>query len=237
MTTMHFPIPDDPYVVAFEHSLAGSVCDELLLVFKRAEKTRDAHPGQTIKGRAEGVKKSLDVDLLELEKKDGGAAILPLVQHLRDGLMQALTVYCQHVDQRSSNIGTRAFAEFVSRGGLQERMYNLQKYEAGTGYYRPHQDFYVYWEEAKEHLCGDLAQSRRPFGRVLTYLWYLNDVDVGGETAIYPDGCDSPPVLVKPSKGKLLLFPATWTYIHSGVMPVSSDKYICTGWLSQANAP
>ena len=31
--------------------------------------------------------------------------------------------------------------------------------------------------------------------------------------------------------GKLLIFPATWTYMHRGNVPISEDKYIVTGWL------
>jgi hypothetical protein len=36
---------------------------------------------------------------------------------------------------------------------------------------------------------------------------------------------------VKPEAGKLLFFPATWTYPHRGMMPISNDKYIITGWI------
>jgi hypothetical protein len=52
----------------------------------------------------------------------------------------------------------------------------------------------------------------------------LNDVNEGGET-YFIDG------KVKPTTGKLLLFPATWTYLHKGDIPRSNSKYIITGWL------
>jgi hypothetical protein len=61
----------------------------------------------------------------------------------------------------------------------------------------------------------------------LTYIWYLNDVNEGGETIIWDNH------KIKPTTGKLLLFPATWTYPHSGLMPISNDKYIITGWIYQ----
>ena len=35
---------------------------------------------------------------------------------------------------------------------------------------------------------------------------------------------------IKPKKGRLLIFPSTWTYIHGGNTPISNDKYIVTGW-------
>jgi hypothetical protein len=36
---------------------------------------------------------------------------------------------------------------------------------------------------------------------------------------------------IKPERGKLILFPASWVFPHSGLMPISNDKYIITGWL------
>jgi hypothetical protein len=61
--------------------------------------------------------------------------------------------------------------------------------------------------------------------RMVTYLWYLNDVEEGGETEFL-----SGPK-IKPETGKLLLFPATWDQIHKGNPPLNTTKYICTGWV------
>ena len=61
--------------------------------------------------------------------------------------------------------------------------------------------------------------------RHITFIWYLNDVNDGGETAF--DGIYK----IRPKSGKLVLFPASWTYPHCGKMPLSSDKYIITGWI------
>jgi len=65
--------------------------------------------------------------------------------------------------------------------------------------------------------------------RVLTYIWYLNDIQEGGYTE-FIDG-----TRIQPETGKLLLFPATWTYIHRGVTPEKETKYICTGWMCNRN--
>jgi len=61
-------------------------------------------------------------------------------------------------------------------------------------------------------------------GRIITFIWYLNNVEEGGET-LFED------FKIKPMEGSLLFFPATWTYPHSGAMPTSNDKYIITGWI------
>ena len=62
---------------------------------------------------------------------------------------------------------------------------------------------------------------------VITYIFYLNDVEEGGETEIRRK-CK-----IKSKAGKLLLFPSCWTFPHRGVMPISDNKYIITGWLYQ----
>jgi len=87
--------------------------------------------------------------------------------------------------------------------------FNIQKYDKGDGFYKFHHDSSV-------EVDGSY--------RTLTYLWYLNDVSEGGETEFK----DSK---IRPEQGKLLIFPALWTYPHRGNMPLSSDKYIMTGWI------
>ena len=61
--------------------------------------------------------------------------------------------------------------------------------------------------------------------RVVTFLWYLNTVEEGGETEFWGQ------YKIKPEVGKLLLFPACWTFPHCGKRPLSDNKYIITGWL------
>lgn len=57
--------------------------------------------------------------------------------------------------------------------------------------------------------------------RIITFIWYLNTKDEGGETdLVYKK--------VKPRIGKLLMFPATWDYVHRGCP--TENKYIITGW-------
>jgi hypothetical protein len=85
----------------------------------------------------------------------------------------------------------------------------LQKYTKHVGKFVYHDDFSI-----KDNIH-----------RVITFIWYLNDVDEGGETEFCGD------YKVKPTVGKLVLFPASWCYPHCGFMPISNDKYIITGWL------
>ena len=63
--------------------------------------------------------------------------------------------------------------------------------------------------------------------RLLAYIIYLNDVEegVGGTTDFL---CGKS---VKPKTGKLLVFPATWTYIHRGKRLEKGTKYIMVSFV------
>jgi prolyl 4-hydroxylase len=62
--------------------------------------------------------------------------------------------------------------------------------------------------------------------RYLVMLWYLNGVQIGGETE-FPHLKLS----IKPQAGRLLMFPPYWMYQHQGLAPVSGDKYILSTYL------
>lgn len=62
--------------------------------------------------------------------------------------------------------------------------------------------------------------------RYLVLLWYLNDVDGGGETR-FPQL----ELAICPRAGRLLMFPPYWMYQHEGAPPLSGDKYIISTYL------
>ena len=69
----------------------------------------------------------------------------------------------------------------------------------------------------------DYASARR----FLAFFIYLNDVEEGGETdfvGLYRVGTRMP-YYIRPQRGRLLMFPPTWTYPHAGLKPVSGMKY------------
>ncbi len=57
--------------------------------------------------------------------------------------------------------------------------------------------------------------------RYLVFLWYLNDVAVGGGTEFPELG-----ITVQAKAGRLLVFPPYWMYQHIGQAPVSNEKFI-----------
>ena len=69
---------------------------------------------------------------------------------------------------------------------------------------------------------GDYESARR----FLVFFVYLNNVVVGGETEFV-----SLDLKVSAECGKVLVFPATWEFIHRGNAPVGQDKYILGSYL------
>ena len=71
------------------------------------------------------------------------------------------------------------------------------------------------------------VQDHQSAKRYLAFLIYLNDDFKGGETT-FPYN----KLTIKPETGKVLVFPPTWQYPHSG-LPVKSGnpKYIMSTYL------
>ena len=54
---------------------------------------------------------------------------------------------------------------------------------------------------------------------------YLNDISDRGGTAFFHQKLE-----VQPEKGLTLIWPADWTHTHRGVVSMTEEKYIITGW-------
>jgi Rps23 Pro-64 3,4-dihydroxylase Tpa1-like proline 4-hydroxylase len=130
-------------------------------------------------------------------------------KYLYDKLSEGLNKYDTHLKTR---IGNYSFIFHKTN----DTGYQIQRTGAGE-YYSWHEDSHI------------------EKGRIITFIWYLNTLDpvVDGGGTIFHGG-----KMIKPEEGKLLLFPATWTYLHAGLPYVGTDyKYICTGWIHADMSP
>jgi hypothetical protein len=61
------------------------------------------------------------------------------------------------------------------------------------------------------------------------FVWsvYLNDVKEGGETEFLHFS-----KRVKPKKGRIVIWPAGFPYLHRGNPPISNEKYLLTSWMT-----
>ena len=124
---------------------------------------------------------------------------------IRTIVEDSMCQYICHIEKffmGSFNVSDMSYSDYSDHG------YQIQRYKPGGGY-TWHQDFMVH------PALGS---------RIFTFIFYLNDVISDGYTE-FGDG-----TRVKPKAGRVVWFPATWTYIHRGYPPKDGDKYIMTGW-------
>jgi hypothetical protein len=62
--------------------------------------------------------------------------------------------------------------------------------------------------------------------RALVFTIYLNDVEEGGETEFLHQS-----IRAKSVKGRCVIWPAAFPYVHRGNPPLQGEKYIMTSWM------
>jgi hypothetical protein len=189
-------------------SLSKPLCNEIIKMY---EVDNDKYEGVTKGGLDKNTKDTLDLIITDETKW------IKIKKALHKELIQNLDKYVDRLNDCPDYLNTdqltdmkfRFFARF--KGPHQIPTFMIQRYRKNIGKFVYHDDTH-----------NDYKNNRF---RIITYIWYLNDVCEGGETVF------SGRYAVKPTTGKLVLFPATWTYPHCGKMPISGDKYILTGWI------
>lgn len=202
----------EKFIYEKPNSISPELCKTIIQYF---EKEENKHQGVTSDGLNTRVKNTTDFAIPpesffceENENEDNISKWSNICKILNEQLQENINSYLREL-KNNPNFLSDGF-RLLNAQYLTEDTYQIQKYVKGDGKYVYHNDFSVYWD-------------RRQY-RVITFLWYLNTISEGGETEILGE------VLVKPEAGKLLLFPACWTFPHRGRVPISDDKYIITGW-------
>ena len=194
------------YIYINQHSLSSELCNDIINKF---EEENNKYEGVTSSGLNKNIKDTLDFSIPKVNECKKWSKIRECLEKELDRNVKAYVNNINasmSVNEENSNRKYSVFNKFVSFDTMQIQRYTKQK-----GRYIYHQDFSTEWNEKKY--------------RVITFLWYLNNVTEGGETEFWATH------RIKPEAGKLLFFPATWTYPHRGMMPISNDKYIITGWI------
>jgi hypothetical protein len=214
------------FIYTAERALPEALCDELIARF-------EAHPGRGAGTTGGGVdatrKSSTDLtleahpDLADIRQKLLGHVI----EHLTDYFLRFPFLGCVTPTLTSPVTGLSTELTMDNREALTREtqtmliakmfrcgVINIQKYAAGRDGY-PHWHAETYADESFEGLH-----------RIVLWMYYLNDVEVGGETEFYFQK-----VKLRPRKGTVVIAPAYFTHTHRGNTPVSGDKYIATSWL------
>ena len=192
------------FILLKQDSLEKEFCEKVIKKFEEDDRKHEGGVGDLGRYIPE-IKKSTDLHISYLEewKEEDKVFFEALGEGLKEYAQQDFLSALDKDDNTSNTI------ELFSKP-LQDSGYQIQRTEPGE-YYKWHQD----WTYRK-----DLGS------RVLTYIWYLNDITEGGGYTDFLDG-----TRIIPKQGTLLLFPATWTYYHRGFPPEKETKYISTGWL------
>ncbi len=150
-------------------------------------------PGHTGGGFMPDLKTSVDLPIHRFEDWD------KICSFLDEVIKKNLIKYNEYVKSKFPEDSYKTSPiDFTT---LKHSGFQIQK----SGYYRWHVDEMVEFSRC----------------RVITYIWYLNTIEEGGETGFHFKK-------VKPEEGKFVLFPATWDYPHCGYE--TQNKYIITGW-------
>jgi hypothetical protein len=188
-----------------ENSISKELCNEIINKFENEE---NIHEGLTVGGVQKNIKDTTDLNMPSNCEK-----WYNIHKCLLKELTKNIGIYIDNLHQEDYILSENDIYKPLYKKNIIFHSFLVQKYTKKIGKYIYHDDF---------NTDFNLNQHR-----VLTYLWYLNDVEEGGETVFWGN------YKIKPETGKLILFPASWCYPHCGKMPISSNKYIITGWLYQ----
>ena len=192
----------------YPKAFSNELCDTLLKMYDTALTTGTTYEGTTGRGVDKTVKDTVDFDLIKQSKTDPVA--LSTSNEIYNIFNDCVKKYITSFPHQDQFPGMTNFIEPTTFISLQ-----VQRYTKGTGHYN-----------AWHHEGGTFKMSRRFFALLV----YLNDVEEGGETEMLYTGQK-----IKPEKGKLLVHPAGFPYIHKGNMPLSNDKTILISWLVFVN--
>jgi hypothetical protein len=194
---MSYYIDNDEYIYINPNSIDNYVCDYIIELFENGA-SHLVYRGVVVGNNTPDMKKTRDLKLTPSINKYDTLLFTELEKNINEYFN-----------------GLKYKKILPSIKNINDSGYQVQKYLAKTGIYEYHHD---------SHFKTDNNSNIQT--RLLTFIWYLNTVEEGGETEFFNGR-----LKVKPEKGKLLIFPATWTYMHKGNMPLSNDKYIVTGWI------
>ena len=219
------------FIGVYDQVLTPEYCRQLIRKFEGSEHKA---AGQTGQGVDLARKDSTDItitsfpewreDLVTIQT----AVLAGLVRYVREHpflLVGALALARQDPETGTQiPIRHEDIAGFTDAdiGELVKTLYrlgaiNLQKYRQGQGgYHHWHSELYPHPQDP----------GSETLHRTLLWMFYLNDVEEGGETSFYFQDRH-----IAPKQGTLVIAPAAFTHTHKGQVPRSGDKYILTSWL------
>ena len=201
--------PFSKYTYTNPKSLSPEICTDIIQLFETELANKKCYKGVTGSGLNLKYKNTFDFQITQSTDPNWIKVKELLIKELHTNVKQ----YCNTLNQPPENNKYGFKAIYYDTLHINEVNLQMQKYDKEKGIFTYHNDFSI---ENDKH-------------RVVVFLWYLNTVEVGGETELFGS------TKIKPEMGKLLLFPACWCFPHCGTIPISDNKYIITGWIYTHN--
>ena len=190
------------FIYEKDNSLSKELCEKLINYFESNIEIQ--YEGIIGVGEKISVnkKKKETIDIsIKLDELIYGSELYTMVDSLVENLKENLQCYIEKLKEQNVKF---------SIDKLSIKLLLLQRYKSNEGKFTYHTDFKL--EKEMKY-------------RLINFIWYLNDVEEGGETEFFGN------YKIKPTQGKIVFFPSEWFYPHQGKMPLSNNKYILTGWI------
>ena len=194
------------HVSVVDHALTGEFCDQLVKAFEQCSRWHHERPGDWAK-----------LIELDLNSRDSVAMMhnrgQPWVK-ARGTHEYDFTEDCRHL-LAVTTAQAQAYRDRWDPLRMMPSIWSAESFRIKC--YRPNGR-----HEFKLHADG---VGREQCSRFVSFLYYLNDSDAGTE---FPQLG----LTVEARRGRLCMFPPTWTYPHRGLMPGDGrTKYILSTYL------
>jgi hypothetical protein len=191
------------FIMEFPNSIPDMLCEDLINIF-------ELEVDKQYKGIVQGGLLTDIKDASDIVIPQGNDRWKKIEEFLYIELGRCYKKYIKKINEKNEPFENINSTYTLLPENAFVKNFMIQKYDKGKGKYIYHDDFMV--DNNNNH-------------RIVTFLWYLNTIEHGGTTDFF-----NGEIKIKPEKGKLLLFPASWCYPHCGRTPLSDDKYIITNW-------
>lgn len=217
------------FIEVIDDVLPADLCQQIITQF---EASPHLAPGRTGGGVDLDKKRSVDVSFSE--QAEFSALFKPVMEKTGQQLLRYIEKYffalvgpigltVRHPKTGEPVKLTHDNFEEVGKPNLANLLnYLFRIGEINAQRYTAQEGGYPYWHsEVYPQLPHNDALHR-----VLLFMFYLNDVQEGGQTDFYYQNRS-----VSPKAGRMVIAPAYFTHTHRGQIPKSNDKYILTSWL------
>lgn len=201
----------DQFIKIYDSKFTLDYCNHVIKLFNNETQVMK---GVSAAGMNIEIKDTIDYRIPSINKKDNSLQIkdwLEVDSNIHKILSPTIKEYVLEINNTLHNPDQEDMY-YLGSDAYNDTGHQIQKYIKNEGHYkRYHNDFSIL--------------KNTTYYRVMTYIIYLNTVEEGGETVFFGN------YKIKPTAGRIVIFPASWTYPHCGKVPISDDKYIVTGWL------